>query len=70
MYSFLLKYTLLQHFSIKQHTFLNVGNTKHFLLLILYFQPKKVTKDYNEDNVNFATERQDTCTLFYHRAKC
>ena len=50
-------------FSLKQHRLAIVGNTRHFLLLILYFQPKKITRDHNEDNVILTTERQDTCTL-------
>ena len=57
-------------FYLNQYTLANVVNTKHFLLLILYFQLKKVKRDHNEDNVIVTTERQDTCALFYHRAIC
>ena len=54
----------------KQHTLANVGNTRHLLLLIWYFQPKKkVSRDHNED-CHCYYRNPDSCTLFYHRAVC
>ena len=48
----------------KQHTLANAVNTNDYLLLILYFQPKKVTRDHNEDNVIVTTEIQTLALSF------
>ena len=49
---------------LKQHTLANAVNTNGFLLLILYFQPKKVTRDHNEDNVIITAESQTLALSF------
>ena len=49
---------------LKQHTLANAVSTNGFLLLILYFQPKKVTRDHSEDNVIVTTESQTLALSF------